>query len=606
MAATSNQSTPPKSATTSTKKAPLSSNSGSGAPASSTALPAIAAAVSFNYPNNEAPYMAIVQNNAYTFPISTNVGTPPPFRGTHAQTMPFLNGSFYSPQMFHPSQIQQQQPHSQPLVQSIHQNTSTSNGSSSSHKQAVTEQQRGAQVSANNLLTSTNIQLQQPHKQHGHSSRKLEAEMSEDTPSVADSRASHAQKSVYGHNFTFPVQQLNFALMPSATFGGSGGSGNHSEKQQQQQSQQQGSKNGVELISPQAFAMSFASFNGSGTASSLNFSTMAQNPAIFQSLPEMAWHGYQVAHAAPVVQQKNYQIAEGKIGVDSTNADDGRKTVLGKSPPTVGQTLAFSKPGSTDPSASMIMGSTVFDSSARTLNFISSPVTGNRPRSVASTVMTTTAAAAAVNSPNSQQQQLIQIQQQQQQQQHAMAARSRAPTTSGQLSSSIAAKFPSNSSVFSQTFIQSNSSAQSAQWKNLARTPASQAPSPSPAASTTSTLRNLPQQQGRAPQGHTQISFGSNPNSATAFQGQPIPINNQSPSPLVSGSPSNCSISKSASGSLRTASTGSKAGPSVPTLQSQQTENSSTGTSQKSSPVCGRNVPSILSACPSQLSELKY
>ncbi|KAI5421197.1 hypothetical protein KIW84_044870 [Lathyrus oleraceus] len=40
------------------------------------------------------------------------------------------------------------------------------------------------------------------------------------------------------------------------------------------------------------------------------------------------------------------------------------------------------------------------------------------------------------------------------------------------------------------------------------------------------------------------------------------------------------------------------------TSQLQQTEDSSAGSSQKSSPVCGRNVPSILSSCPSHLSEL--
>ncbi|GFZ22035.1 time for coffee [Actinidia rufa] len=63
-------------------------------------VPPAATAVSFNYPNapvSETQYLAILQNNAYPFPMPA-VGAPPTYRGTHAQPMPYFN-SFYSSQM---------------------------------------------------------------------------------------------------------------------------------------------------------------------------------------------------------------------------------------------------------------------------------------------------------------------------------------------------------------------------------------------------------------------------------------------------------------------------------------------------------------------------
>lgn len=579
VAATSNPSGPAKSATSSAKTS-LSSNSAAGAPVNSSSLPPV---VSFNYPNlpaNDSPYLAILQNNGYPFPISTHVGAPPPLRGgTQSQAMPCFNGTFYSSQMFHPSQLHQPQPHSQPLVQQANQNTSASSGSSSSNKHPQTQQLRGTQISGNNFLTPTTMQSQQLQKQHvpsSHQSRKRDVELcGENTQSAVDARASHIQKNVYGQNFAVPVPPVNFALMPSATLAGGGNPG---EKKPQHQSQQQGLKGGVELIPSQAFAMSFASFNGSNTASGINFSSMAQNPVIFQSLPDMVRHGYQVAPAAQMTQQKNYQISEGKIGSDSSNAEDGRKTIPGKSS-NVGQSFNFCKPGSTDPSISTLMGTTVFDGSTRTLNFVSSPANLNRPSR-------TTTSPVAANGP-SQQQQLIQLQKQ-----HAIGSgRTKVPTSSNhQPSPSITTKFPNNHSVFPQNLVQSMSSAQSSLWKNSARTPASQVPAPS----TNSAIKNLPQQQGRAPQGQTQISFGGSPRSTSA------------PSPFVTGSPTNSSISNTTGGSLRTTPMSSKAGPSIPMLQPQPADNSSSSPGQKSSPVCGRNVPSILSTCPSHLSEVKY
>jgi hypothetical protein len=563
------------------KNVSLPSNSATGPPGSSSALPAVTTAMSFNYPNfppNETPYMAILQNNVYPFPISTPIGATSALRGsTPAQTMPFLNGSFYSPQMFHTSQLQQlqqQQPHSQPQVQACHQNTSTSSNSSSSHKQP-----RGAQVGGNNLLASASMQLQQPHKQHvlpSNQSRKLEVEITaENTPSVADSQSSHAKESVYRQkNFTVPVQPLNFRLMPSAGSSGSSG-GNHGEKQQQQH----GLKGAVEIFPSPAFAMSFADFNGNKTAfsgnnmvSTLNFSSLPQNPVIFQSLPDMAQLGYQVTPAPQAAQQKSHQVSEGKSGGGSSTSNDAKKATSGKPSTTTGQTLVFDI------------------NSAQTLSFM--PSTGNwPPRYVTSSALMANGPVAG-NTSNSQQQQLLQLQVQQhhmlpqQQPAVAMATRSKALTTNNNFSSSsTVAKFPNNPPVYSQALIQGNSSVQSSQSKNAGRSPSS--------------LKNMPQQQGRAPPGHTQISFGGDPKSALGPHVQPIVANNHhSSSTSVAATPT--------AGNSRTNATGGKAGASVNTLQSQQTENSSTRAGQKSSPVCGRNVPSILSTCPNHLSELKY
>ncbi|KAK2648332.1 hypothetical protein Ddye_015821 [Dipteronia dyeriana] len=539
-----NQSGPSKSTT-------FSSNSTAAFPASSTSLPSVAAAVSYNYPN-----MTIVQNNGYPFPVPTPIGAPPAIRGSHSQALPYFNGSFYASQFFHPPQLQQQQqPNSQPLIQA-HQNTNTSSASSSSYKQPQSQQPRGMPVSGSNILSSTSMQQpQQSQKQHVpplKKNRKLEAEMSgENTPSLAESRISHNQTSTYGQNFSVPLQPLNYALMPSSAVSGSNNGGNHGEKQQQ--SQQKNLKGGVELI-PQAFAMSYASFSGSNnTGSNLSFSSMPQNPAIFQS------QGYQVAPAAQAAQQKNHQMSEMKTGGGSSNHDDSKKTGLGKSATTNGQTL-------------------VFDNPARTLNFVSTPFTGNWP----SRAITQTAQVAS-NSQNFHQNQLLQHQKQMLQQ-----SRSKPQTSNSRSSSSIAAKHSNNGSIFPQTIV----SSQSPQWKNSTRTPTSQVPPTPVASSNVSNHKNVPQQQVRSPQGQTQISFERNSKSGVAPQGQQIPTSNQSPSP--------------SGGNLITCSTGSKAGSSIPTLQSQQPENSSASTGQKSSPVCGRNVPSILSTRASQLSELKY
>ncbi|GLT36329.1 hypothetical protein SLA2020_107150 [Shorea laevis] len=540
---------------TSTNKASLSTGISAGY-----ALPGVAAAVSINYPNlgsKEAPYLTMLQNNGYTFAMSTPLGNPSVTRrGAPAQAFPFLNGPFYSSQLFH-SQLQQQQPHSQPLVQSTYQNASASSGSSSSLKQQEKNQRRGAQASGENFLIPRSMnpqQLQNYQMLPSIQSHKLEAEMSGENPAfVAGSRTSHMQRSVYGQNSNHPPQPPNFELVPSTKVGGNSGSGNLNEKQQQLQ--HKSLKSGVETIPYQASAMSFASFPGNSMTSKFNFSSVAQNPAVFHSFPDRAKQQYQVAPVPNATEQKNNQISDVNNGTGSTNLD-GKKVVLGKPQAMNGQT-AF------------------FDNSARTLNFVPS-IIGNWPPHTISSTAATLNPHVVINSSNSHQQH---------QQQPVAAAHSKAQTANSMPASSIAAKLSNNDAIFPQALAQCNSSTQPTQACLVLPT--------SHSATKFATHKNLLQ---HSQHGQIQISFGGNPKSAISPE---VTTSSHVASPLTVSSPPS-------GGNLRTSSTGSKGGSSIPTLQSQQSENSSNGTGQKSSPVCGRNVPSILSTCPSHLSELRY
>lgn len=621
-AAASARSASVKSPPTAAGSAASASASNSAAVSASATAAAAAAPMGFNYPNmpgNETQYLAILQNNAYPFPISAHVGAPPAYRGTHAQAMPFFNGSFYSSQMLHPPQIHHHQQHQQPPPQSQqslqgHQNASISSGSSSSQKHLQNQQQRphgnGVNGGGGNVQgfpapknQSSHRQQQQQQNQHvPHQARQLESEMgAEDSPSTADSRVSRANMSIYGQNFAMPIHPPpNFGFMTTAMMGGASGaasaSGNHTEKKQQH-----GSKAGVEPTSSQAFPMSFASMNGATSTPGLDISSIAQNHPF---LHHNNYHQLMAATAAQVTQQKkNYRVSEdGKTGGgDSSNVEEERKAMPGKASATVGQSIAFSRPELADTS---VKGNSLIDSSPRSLNL------GSAPGRASGSVMP--AAINTVNAPGSQQQlqrnqpqqQMIQLHKQQQQ---FAAARSKTPATSNgsvysdhhlPSSSSMATKFSNALSSFPQNLVQtsSGSPSQSPQWKSSVRTATTQVPSPTLSSSTSSSLKNLSQQQGRTQQSHTQISFAANAKSSTP-QGQQAPNGNQSPSrPVMVGSPTTSSMSKSAGGSPRTTastSTANKAGQ-ASTLSSQQAKNVSSVPSRKSSPVGGRNVPSIL------------
>ncbi|XP_038705590.1 protein TIME FOR COFFEE-like isoform X2 [Tripterygium wilfordii] len=608
-------------ASVSVKSSPAATGHGASSSTSSTATASAAAAasaMSFSYPTipgNETQYLAILQNGAYSIPIPAHVGAPPAYRGAHAQAMPFFNGSFYSSQMVHQSSQHQQQqipatqsqqgPHQQG-----HQNPSISSGSSSSQKHLQMPPSSGGNgnllgFSAQKNLTSQSLQLQQRHQPQNqvvsHQARQLESEAgSVDSPSTGDSRVSRANMSIYGQSFTMPFPPPNFATTtPAAMRTATRTNGNHIEKKQH--SQQQGSKAGVESLPSQAFAMSFASMNGAATMSGLDISSLAQNHALRQSLPESTRHGYHVMAAAQAPQhKKNYHASEeGKTGgSDALNVDEDRKAMAGKIPSTVGQSIAFFR---SDATGSTLPGSPVVDSSARTINLGSaSHRASNSITSAAVSTVESSSAQQQLQYERFQHQHLMVHKLQQQAQAAAVAARGKTPGISNGgiypdqviSSSSVSAKFP-NVSAFPQSLVQGSSSpGQSPQWKNSART-ASQVPSPT---TTSSSVKNLPQQQGRSQQSQTQISFASNPKTSTAGQVQLTSVSNQSPSsPMVVGSPTS-SISRSTGGSPRTTastSTGNKGGQ-ASALSSQPAKSPSSLPSRKSSPVSGRSVPSFV------------
>lgn len=668
------------------------SGAANSATASASTTPATPA-LSFNYPNmpaNETQYLAILQNNPYTFPIPA-VGTPPNYRGNpHAQAMPLFNGSFYSSQMIHPSQIPQppQQPppqtqpqnhhpshshsHSQQISQT-HQNSSGSTSSSQKHLQAQQRQQgSGAAVNGggsgnggslhNSYPGHKSSRSQPPSQQHMNpppQARHLENEVAggEDSPSTADSRVSRAATtmSVYGHNFAMPVHSQNFAMMnpqSALSIAAASGTNTNDKKQQQQQQQsqqqqQQGLKRGgVESsLPPQTFAMSFAPMNGTtGTISS-----MAQNHAIFQSLPESLRQSYHHMMTPPPVtasahhsqQKKDFRLSEEAsrtVGHDSSNVDDDRK---GSSLVSIGvngklsQSIAFSRPDlAADASgSSSIPGTSVIDSSSRNINL------GSNNRSSRSSMSTSVGAAQSSHhlhaqfhhhQQQQQQQQVLQLQKQQQQNASLNARNKNQPSSNGSAypdhlitSSSMAAKFPNSLSSFPQNLVQtsntsSSPAAQSPQWRNSVRggPTTSQVPSSLASANTSSSssLKNLHQSQQQQqssrshPQSHTQISFGAaaqklpSATSSSQMQQQNPSSNssNQCPSPpMLVGSPTTSSISKGttatgAGGSPRTnasASTSGRSGqpPPASLSSSQQPKNSPVGGTQRSSP-----SPSIL------------
>ncbi|KAH6826064.1 hypothetical protein C2S53_001501 [Perilla frutescens var. hirtella] len=302
----------------------------------------------------------------------------------------------------------------------------------------------------------------------------------------------------------------------------------------------------AELI-PQAYAFSFGS-NSSATPV-LNFSSMVQTSAMFQMLPDMSRNGNQMTH------QKNFHPPEGKSVASS------------------GQSFNYSKSDCSEISA---VGPPKFDGSARNINFLP----GIQPFQTSG---------GSVTIPSFQQHQLIQVQDQQQMHQMHLAGtgpfKSSTPhnihgsfLTGGML--------PSNSPVFDTPSFHPK-------WENF---PRSAAPPEGSSQSATSSLVNIPQL--KTSQGQAHISFGNGPSS---YQGHQFVIKSESMSSLMVGSSSNSSLSRS---TQRNASAvGLAAAASTP--PSQEAVEASQG-QKSSSPACRRNVPSILSTCPSQLPELKY
>lgn len=567
-----NSSGPPQSASA-VGNASLPSNS-AGRLSVNLPLPTASAAVSLNHPmfpsNEAAPYMAILQNNGCPIPISTNIAMPP-FKGG-SPSVPFFNPSFYSSQVFNATQNQQQLTIPHAPVQSASQNMSTFNGSSS-HNQPQCQQHTSAKISDNKCPTSVTANSPQSEKllQPSHSSTKSDTEISRKSgTSVAHGLVSHSVKPNNVQTCSFPPQSVNFAMIPPVSIGGGAVGNKHMDPPQQ------GSKGRVELI-PQAFALSFGS-NASATPA-LNFSSMAQNSPMFQVLPDMSRNGNQM------VQQKNFQASEGKSLTSG------------------GQSFNFSKSDCAEISPFSTMIPNKFDGLARTINFLPSSLTGNQPFQTSPAALSS---GVSVTIPSFQQhqhqhQQLIRVQNHHMQQMQLAGTaqvKSSAPNSiPGSFHTSI---FPSNNLVFTQVSVPNDNSSFPSKCDNFPRTTAPEGSSQS----ATSSLVNIPQL--KSSQGQTHITFGNSQISAASFQGNQIVIKSKPVSSLMVGSSSNSSISRNEGSSQRTASTVGIAASTISALSSQEAEASPGGTSQKSSPACRRNVPSILSTCPSQLPELKY
>ncbi|KAK8937602.1 Protein TIME FOR COFFEE [Platanthera guangdongensis] len=559
--------------------AKLSPGSGNAAPPSTMAASGAngpGMTMNFNYPGlppNEQ-YLAFLQNNAYSFPIPAHVSGAPSYRPANpGQTLPYFNLSFYSPSMIHPTQLRLQQPppgtqQPPPYSQQGHQNPSTSSGSSSSQKN--TQQSQRVPTAAASAATAGNSHGFPSSKQQLlHQVRQIEPEpVGEDAPSTADSRVSQAQKSMYSQKFSVPAHSQNFALIAPAAAALSGGGSVHSEKQLQAQNQVMK----MDLTPSQAFAMSFASFGGAAAASTaaaphgFDFSSISQNHALFQSLPEPARQGYQVSAAAHSAQQRhnNSKKAEdGKPAPDLGNtnapAEEAKNSPANKpmsnSQP---QSLTFTR-ADTEPPMSSIINNSMIDGSSRTLNLIQQPPNG-APRP-----------AASHNSAN--------------------VYSDRLPGNSA-----AASKYAQGLAGFPPALTQSSASAQPAQWKAAARVtnPPSAATTtvvvPPPSSSSTKSQMPLQQQvRGQQPsaahQPH-QISFGVSP-AKVAVQLGPA---------STAGSPQN-SVSKSSVGSPHSSSAIPKSAPPpspvLPVMPFQKLQSGKNSSTSSNSP-----LPVVTVTCP--------
>nr|VDD10003.1 unnamed protein product [Brassica rapa] len=158
------------------------------------------ASVNFNHPSSSAceassPYFTVLPNSAYSFQLSSTIRD-----GTPSQALPFFNGSFYSPQMFQPSQVLQNQTQGQ-------REPKAASCSSSSHRQVQ------PQVSVNSVSSQANVQ------KHRQQSQKSEAKSAGDN---SDSRGSHTHKGgPYGQIMTAPMHPQNFSMSFASSAGGS-------------------------------------------------------------------------------------------------------------------------------------------------------------------------------------------------------------------------------------------------------------------------------------------------------------------------------------------------------------------------------------------------
>ncbi|GMH29261.1 hypothetical protein Nepgr_031104 [Nepenthes gracilis] len=459
---------------------------------SSTVSAPMAATMSFSFPNmstNEAQYLAIMGNSPYPFPIPA-----PPYRGSHAHAVPFIESSFYSSQRLHAPQLHQQQP---PPSKS-HQNTSISTTSSSSQKHLPNQQQMAPGSGANR--GSINPSLQTFPVPKNRASQSIQHQMgSHDSPSTADNSSMYRPNmSFYSHNLSLPIHTGVVGNV----------NGNHGEKPLLPLS------SGIESLTPPGFSVSFASVHGAATPGP-DISTVVQNHAILPMLP------------TTTQQRKTYWPTDdnGKAGDGDSSRLDDEKTAMAVK---------------VSPSVSTTTGNQIVNSSGQSLNPVTATTRASHP-SVPNALGNSNAAANLQHqqsnaAANLQHQQMIHHLQKQRQ---FAAASSKFPATTN--GSSYADHLPSSSTTTMSTalrgfppLVQSNSSqAKFPPWKNSSMAASSQTSYPSVATSVSASMKSLPQQ------GHTHVSFGANPISSTPSNGQQAPSSHQAaPTSLISKSAS--------------------------------------------------------------------
>ncbi|XP_073284625.1 uncharacterized protein [Primulina huaijiensis] len=260
-----------------------------------------------------------------------------------------------------------------------------------------------------------------------------------------------------------------------------------------------------ELI-PQTFLASFG-LNAS-SCPPLNFSSMAQNSAIFPVLQNMAWNSNQMA------KQKNFQTSEGKSVIGSTKVDDGLKRTLGKSD-THGR-----KGSSNDVSPVSMMGTSMVDGLAGSVNFVSSVASGNQQPFPPSLLSQTSGVLPILHQH---QHQSIQLQKHyMQQMQQTETAKINASTGDVLPECFLPGSFPIRNPFFSKVSVQIDNSSYSHNWQNL---PRSAAPEVMPQTAHLSDM-NISQPS----------SFGSHSVSAASPQEQQIVTNKQPVLPVGSTS----------------------------------------------------------------------
>ncbi|KAJ8512888.1 hypothetical protein OPV22_003322 [Ensete ventricosum] len=397
-----------------------------------------------------------------------------------------------------------------------------------------------------------------------------------------------------------------------------GNGGGHGDKQPVYQHKQNMK---LELTPPQAFTIPFASFGGAGTATpGLDFSSMVQNHAILQSLPENSRHGYHQIPTAAVAsttqaaeQKKVHQVPEDvksvarELNTNMVGEEDRKIMVASKGPR---HSFSFEKADNEPPISSVLSNSGV-DISARSINLIQTSANGSRYADRVSGTATATTAATIVATSQQSQQHLIHLQKQQMQMQHQLASsRSKATASSNNTNmhpeslpgGSTVTKFPHALTGFPQAFVQGGSPIQWPQGK----TSSGRLVDPAAAAAPPLMKNNVLQLQGRASQQpfpaqshQTQISFGVNSNKMVAPGGQHLSGGCSSPSPSSAagavGSPSN-SVNKNASGSP-SASASAKPSPQTSAIllpQQSAVKQSASSSSSKSMTASNSNMPSIL------------